>query len=136
MPLRRSRGHPYGQEGRTHHRRGPSGIGQACAVRLAAQGFDVVGASRRTTPDEAWTSLVMDVDDDASVASGIGEVVRDHGGIDAVVTCAGWGLAGPVETTPLDDARAQLDTNFFGTVRVVAAALPEPPRAVRVASCS
>ena len=101
-----------------------SGIGLACAVHLAAQGFDVVGASRRTTPDEAWTSLVMDVDDDASVTAAVDQVVRDHGGIDAVVTCAGWGLAGPVETTPLAEARAQLDTNFFGTVRVVAAALP------------
>jgi NAD(P)-dependent dehydrogenase (short-subunit alcohol dehydrogenase family) len=101
-----------------------SGIGLACAVHLAAQGFAVVGASRRTTAEVAWTSLVMDVDDDASVASVVGQVVRDHGGIDAVVTCAGWGLAGPVETTPVAEARAQLDTNFFGTVRVVAAALP------------
>ena len=51
-------------------------------------------------------------------------MVDDHGGIDAVVTCAGWGLAGPVEDTPVARAQAQLDTNFFGTVRVVAAALP------------
>ena len=48
-----------------------SGIGLACAVHLATRGFDVVGASRRTTPDEAWTSLVMDVDDDASVAAAV-----------------------------------------------------------------
>ena len=101
-----------------------SGIGLACAVHLAAQDYEVVGASRRTTPDEAWTSVVMDVDDDASVAEAVGQGVRDHGGIDAVVTCAGWGLAGPVETTPLAEARAQLDTNFFGTVRVVTSALP------------
>jgi NAD(P)-dependent dehydrogenase (short-subunit alcohol dehydrogenase family) len=101
-----------------------SGIGLACATLLAAQGADVVGASRRTTPDTAWASIAMDVDDDASVTGGVEQVVRDHGGIDAVVTCAGWGLAGPVETTPVAVARAQLDTNFFGTARVVAAALP------------
>jgi NAD(P)-dependent dehydrogenase (short-subunit alcohol dehydrogenase family) len=101
-----------------------SGIGLACAIHLAAQGATVVGASRRTTPDRAWTSVVMDVDDDGSVSDGVARVVEDHGGIDAVVTCAGWGLAGPVETTPLADARAQLETNFFGTVRVVTAALP------------
>ena len=54
-----------------------SGIGLACAVHLAAQDYEVVGASRRTTPDEAWTSVVMDVDDDASVAEAVGQVVRD-----------------------------------------------------------
>ncbi|MFZ0768154.1 MAG: SDR family NAD(P)-dependent oxidoreductase, partial [Acidimicrobiales bacterium] len=41
-----------------------------------------------------------------------------------VVTSAGWGLAGAIEQTPIVDARAQLETNFFGTVRVVRAALP------------
>ena len=66
----------------------------------------------------------MDVDDDTSTTDAVDQVVRDHGGIDAVVTCAGWGLAGSVEQTPMADARAQMETNFFGTVRVVTAALP------------
>jgi NAD(P)-dependent dehydrogenase (short-subunit alcohol dehydrogenase family) len=66
----------------------------------------------------------MDVDDDTSTVDGVHQVVRDHGGIDAVVTCAGWGLAGSVEQTPIADARAQMETNFFGTVRTVQAALP------------
>ncbi len=101
-----------------------SGIGLACAEHLAARGAEVVGASRRTTPDAPWSSIPMDVDDDASVTGAIDQVVRDHGGIDAVVTCAGWGLAGPVETTPIAMARSQVDTNFFGTARVVTAALP------------
>ncbi len=101
-----------------------SGIGRSCAERLAARGCTVVGASRRVDPGEGWTSIAMDVDDDASVASGVAQVVREHGGIDAVVSCAGWGLAGAVEQTPLDQARAQLETNFFGVVRTVTAALP------------
>lgn len=66
----------------------------------------------------------MDVDDDGSVAAGVDAVLGSNGRIDAVLTCAGWGLAGPVETTPLEDARAQVETNFWGTVRVVAAVLP------------
>lgn len=65
----------------------------------------------------------MDVDDDASVATGVDAVVREHGRLDAVVACAGWGLAGAVEQTPIADAKAQLETNFFGAVRVVQAAL-------------
>ena len=101
-----------------------SGIGRACAERLAGRGWTVVGASRRTAPDAGWTSVTMDVDDDASVTDAVDRVVADHGGIDAVVTCAGWGLAGPVEDPPVVRAQAQLDTNFFGTVRVVVGALP------------
>lgn len=58
------------------------------------------------------------------MAAGIAAVVHGHGQLDAVVTAAGYGLSGPVETTALADARAQLETNFWGTVRVVHAALP------------
>jgi NAD(P)-dependent dehydrogenase (short-subunit alcohol dehydrogenase family) len=101
-----------------------SGIGRTCAEHLTDRGFLVVGASRRTTPDVPWPQVVMDVDDDTSTVDGVHQVVRDHGGIDAVVTCAGWGLAGSVEQTPIADARAQMETNFFGTVRTVQAALP------------
>ena len=66
----------------------------------------------------------MDVDDNDSVTQGVASVISDHGQLDAVIACAGWGLAGAVEQTPIADAIAQLDTNFWGTVRVVQAALP------------
>ncbi len=100
-----------------------AGIGRACCDRLAADGWSVTGASRRGTGGEGWAPVVMDVDDDASVDRGVGALAAGSGGLDAVVACAGWGLAGPVEETPLDEARAQLETNFFGAVRVVQAAL-------------
>jgi NAD(P)-dependent dehydrogenase (short-subunit alcohol dehydrogenase family) len=101
-----------------------SGIGLACADHLAARGFSVVGASRRVVDDVRWSQVRMDVDDDRSVTEGVEQVTSEHGRIDGVVTCAGWGLAGAIEQTPLDDARAQFETNFYGTVRVVVAALP------------
>lgn len=101
-----------------------SGIGRRCADLLADRGHLVIGASRRTMPDTSWPQIAMDVDDDASTAAGVGQVVADHGGLDAVVTCAGWGLAGAVEHTPISEARAQMETNFFGSVRTVTAALP------------
>jgi len=101
-----------------------AGIGRATADRLHASGWTVVGASRRGTSSGSWQPLVMDVDDDASVAEGTAGVVAGHGRLDAVVACAGWGLAGSVEQTPIADARDQLETNFWGAVRVVQAALP------------
>jgi NAD(P)-dependent dehydrogenase (short-subunit alcohol dehydrogenase family) len=66
----------------------------------------------------------MDVDDDDSVRTGVGKVVAAHGRLTAVVAGAGWGLAGAVEHTPIDQAKRQLETNFWGVVRVVQAALP------------
>ena len=101
-----------------------AGIGLATADRLHAAGWTVVGASRSGTSPGTWQPLVMDVDDDASVTAGVVAVLGGHGRLDAVVTCAGWGLAGAVEQTPIDDAKDQMETNFWGTVRVVQAALP------------
>ncbi|MDX1510953.1 MAG: SDR family oxidoreductase [Nitriliruptorales bacterium] len=100
-----------------------SGIGLACARRLHETGWQVVGASRRAVPEVPWPHVTMDVDDDGSTAAGATRVL-DDGPLDAVVTCAGWGLAGPVETTSAEDARAQFETNFWGTDRVVRAILP------------
>lgn len=101
-----------------------AGIGLATADRLHAGGWTVVGASRRGTSPGTWRPLVMDVDDDASVTDGMAGVKAEHGRLDAVVACAGWGLAGSVEQTRITDARDQLETNFWGAVRVVQAALP------------
>lgn len=101
-----------------------SGIGAACADRLHGRGWTVLGASRRGTSEGGWSPLVMDVDDDVSVATGVQSVIDSHDRIDAVVCAAGWGLAGPVETTSIQLAREQLETNFWGSVRVVAGVLP------------
>ncbi len=101
-----------------------AGIGRACADRLAGAGWTVYGASRRGTGSDGWMPMVMDVDRDDSVREGVAHVVADRGRLDAVVACAGWGLAGAVEQTPIADAQAQVETNFWGTVRVVAEALP------------
>jgi NAD(P)-dependent dehydrogenase (short-subunit alcohol dehydrogenase family) len=66
----------------------------------------------------------MDVDDDDAVTHGVHGILSTYGKLHAVVACAGWGLAGPAETTPIEDAKAQLESNFWGAVRVVNAVLP------------
>ena len=100
-----------------------AGIGLSVASRLHGRGWVVVGSSRRGTGN-GGTSVVMDVDDDQSVTAGVQGVVVEHGRIDAVVASAGWGLAGAVEQSPITEAKAQLETNFWGAVRVVQAVLP------------
>lgn len=101
-----------------------AGIGKACAEGLHAAGWAVTGASRRGTASDGWTGLVMDVDDDDSVRAGVAAVLAARGRIDALVAAAGWGLAGAVEHSPLGEAKAQLETNFWGCVRVVQQVLP------------
>ncbi len=101
-----------------------AGIGRACAEALHAAGWAVTGASRRGTAPAGCTGLVMDVDDDESVRAGVAGLLAARGRIDALVAAAGWGLAGAVEHSPVTDAMAQMDTNFWGCVRVVQQVLP------------
>jgi NAD(P)-dependent dehydrogenase (short-subunit alcohol dehydrogenase family) len=100
-----------------------AGIGRACAERLDATGWVVVGASRRGSAVGGRTGVVMDVDDDTSVRQGVAGMIDRHGRVDAVVVAAGWGLAGAVEHTTVEEAKAQLETNFWGAVRTVQATL-------------
>jgi len=101
-----------------------AGIGLACANRLHQGGWKVFGASRRGTSPGGWTPLVIDVDLDASVAAGFEQLLGADRHLDAVVACAGWGLAGAAELTPIEQAKEQMETNFWGAVRVVQHALP------------
>lgn len=102
-----------------------SGLGKACCDRLAqTSGNRVYGASRTHTPAQLWRHIPMDVTDDASVAAGIAEIVRQEGRIDTIVHCAGNSLAGPIEDTRIDEAQHQFDTNYFGAVRIIRAVLP------------
>jgi NAD(P)-dependent dehydrogenase (short-subunit alcohol dehydrogenase family) len=105
-----------------------SGIGRACAEHLAARGYRVFGAQRRVPADGATprdvTMLAMDVDSDRSVEEGIRAIHAQAGRLDAVVNNAGSAWMGAVEETSIDEARAQLETNFFGALRVCRAVLP------------
>jgi NAD(P)-dependent dehydrogenase (short-subunit alcohol dehydrogenase family) len=102
-----------------------SGIGQAIARHLAGRGWRVFGTSRHeATGCDGVDMLRMDADEDNSVALAIGAIMEKTGRLDAVVNNAGWALMGPIEDTPIADARAQMETNFFGVLRVCRAALP------------
>lgn len=106
-----------------------SGIGKACAEYLARKGYQVFGTSRHApqNPEMSPTGLTlfrMDVNDDRSVQEGVAFVLQRAGRLDAVVNNAGFGIAGSVEDTSVEEAKAQLETNFFGTFRVCRAVLP------------
>jgi NAD(P)-dependent dehydrogenase (short-subunit alcohol dehydrogenase family) len=102
-----------------------SGFGRITAEHLAAAGMRVFGTSRTVAAEPPpFTPIAMDVDDDGSVADGVAAVLAAAGRIDVVVNNAGISVAGAIEDTSLAEARRQLETNFFGPVRVVQAVLP------------
>jgi NAD(P)-dependent dehydrogenase (short-subunit alcohol dehydrogenase family) len=107
-----------------------SGMGQACARHLARRGYRVFGTSRRRQDDaqEPFEWIQMDVDDDASVRQGVDAVLGRAGRLDVVVNNAAFGIAGAVEDTSIEEAKAQFETCFFGVLRVCRAVLPSMRR--------
>jgi len=102
-----------------------SGIGGETARLLAAGGHRVYGTSRKAAAiDSRVVTVPMDVTDDESVRAGVEQVLSAEHRIDVLVNNAGYSLAGPIEVTTIDEAKQQLDTNFFGAVRVIQAVLP------------
>ena len=110
-----------------------SGIGQAVARQLAERGFVVYALSRRVTEAaeaEAFAGggrihpIACDVNDERSAANALAVAAAGTGSFGILVNCAGYGIAGPVEETSDEDARAQMETNFFGTLRMCRLALP------------
>jgi NAD(P)-dependent dehydrogenase (short-subunit alcohol dehydrogenase family) len=103
-----------------------SGIGLACATHLAGRGYRVYGTSRRASTGHAAgvAMLTADVTDDHSVEQAVAAVLEREGRLDIVVNNAGMGIAGPVENTSIEEAKRQLEVNFFGAFRVCRAVLP------------
>src|SRR5437899_3785996 len=103
-----------------------SGIGQATARLLAERGFTVFGTARKPDPKkrESFTMLALDVRSDDSVRACVEQVVGQAGRLDVLVNNAGYSLTGAAEETSVEEAKAQLETNFFGVVRMVNAVLP------------
>lgn len=103
-----------------------SGIGRVCAAHLHRRGYRVFGTSRQPQAARAdsFEMIQMDVDSDASVGQGIDLIMQKEGRLDVVVNNAGFAIAGAIEDTSIEEAKAQFETNFFGVLRVCRAALP------------
>jgi len=106
-----------------------SGIGAATAVRLAAEGFDVVLGARRADKlaevaracGPSARAVELDVTDDASVDA----FCAQAGDCRVLVNNAGGALGlDPVAGADLDLWQRMWDVNVLGTVRMLRALLP------------
>ncbi len=73
---------------------------------------------------DAVLPLALDVTDADQVKQAVGQAHTHFGRLDVVVNNAGYSLVGTIEEGSEDDVRAVFDANYFGTLRVIQAALP------------
>ena len=110
---------------------GSAGIGRATAEYLMRQGYTVYAASRRGSEnvEDPFSGgriigLCADVTDKNSLDVAVSRIIEEQGELSAVICNAGNGIAGSVEDTSLEEARYQMETNFFGVFNTVQACLP------------
>ena len=106
-----------------------SGIGEATAQRLLADGYLVYAAARRlermqTLGTAGARLLSLDLTDDASIVAAVDTIQRSEGRLDVLVNNAGYGAYGALEDVPLDEGRRQFEVNVFGLARLIQLSTP------------
>ena len=113
-----------------------SGIGAELAWQLSQLGARLtLTARRRELLDELARKitasgklsplvLVGDVTSDEDMHNSVSEAVHAHDKLDVVIANAGFGVVGSFQKLTIDDYRRQFETNVFGLLRTVHAALP------------
>jgi NADP-dependent 3-hydroxy acid dehydrogenase YdfG len=112
-----------------------SGIGEATAIALAAEGAAVAIAARRTDRLEALRAKLegdgarvlavrLDVTQEQSAKAAVEQTVTQLGGLDIVMNNAGLMLLGPIIDADTEDWRRMINTNVLGVMYVTHAALP------------
>ncbi|MEP7358433.1 MAG: SDR family oxidoreductase [Anaerolineales bacterium] len=114
-----------------------TGFGRATALHLAQKGWQVFATVRREadaanlSEEAAATGCDWRLSPalcDITVAEGVEELARTlqerAPRLDALLNNAGTGFAGPLETIPLEDVRAQLEINTVAHLGMIQALLP------------
>jgi len=114
---------------------GGSGIGQACVLRMLAEGARVAAAdiseagladtlAKGGAAAGMLTTVQMDVGDEDSAITGVRQAVGALGGIDTLVNVAGILRSAHFAETTLADFEQVLRVNLVGTFLVTREALP------------
>jgi NAD(P)-dependent dehydrogenase (short-subunit alcohol dehydrogenase family) len=108
------------------------GFGFEWTTAALERGDKVVATARKLDPlreladkyPDRLLPLELDVTNREAVIAAVDQGYEHFGHLDVVVNNAGYGLFGMVEEVSEAQARAQMETNFFGALWVTQAALP------------
>lgn len=111
---------------------GGSGIGRALALLWASQGHTVVISGRRIDKLEETiaqgsgkiVAIPCDVVDENAVRACVVGIISKFGRLDVCVANAGYSVHSLFEDTTPQEWRKQIDTNLFGAIWTIQAALP------------
>jgi NADP-dependent 3-hydroxy acid dehydrogenase YdfG len=116
-----------------------SGIGEATAMALVAEGATVAIAARRRDRLEALAERIgtdhdvlvieTDVTDQSSAQAMVEQTVDQYGRLDTLVNNAGVMLLGPIVDAPIDEWRRMVELNLLGLLYCTHAAVPHLLRA-------
>lgn len=96
----------------------------AAGDRVAATGRSRKALLDRFGEREGLLPLELDVTDETAVDRAVADAIARFGHIDVVLNNAGYGMLGTLEETTMEEFRACVETNFFGTVLVCKAMVP------------
>jgi NAD(P)-dependent dehydrogenase (short-subunit alcohol dehydrogenase family) len=116
-----------------------TGFGRALARALLERGDRAIVTARKLDALAALIephagralALNLDITRENEVEAVVKSALEKFGGIDVLVNNAGCGMVGTVEETPINMARAMMETNFFGTLAMIRAVLPHMIRRKR-----
>ncbi|MBU6324867.1 MAG: SDR family NAD(P)-dependent oxidoreductase [Bacteroidetes bacterium] len=108
------------------------GLGRALAAAVAKEGHIAVGTLRKAEQVAEYEAIcpgftrgiVLDVNQHDAVRQEVQKLLSAYGSVDVLVNNAGYGLFGAIEETDMDEARAQMETNFFGALAMCQALIP------------
>lgn len=108
------------------------GFGKLWAEAFLKRGDKVAATARNIAALEDLSAMYgdhllpiqLDVNNRDQVFNAARQVKEKFGSIDILINNAGYGLFGTVEETSEEQARAQMETNFFGLLWVTQAVLP------------
>lgn len=104
-----------------------SGFGLLVANELHRKGFNVIGTSRN--PEKYASKLpfkmiALDLDSEQSINTFSDRLFKEIGKLDILINNAGFLVSGIAEETPIELGRQQLETNFWGTIKLTNTVLP------------
>jgi NAD(P)-dependent dehydrogenase (short-subunit alcohol dehydrogenase family) len=108
------------------------GLGRNILEAALAAGESVLATARdpgrladlKVTYGERIETFALDVTDAEGAQAAVNQAIKTFGRLDVLVNNAGYGHFVPFEQTSAADFKAQVDTNFYGVVNMVRAALP------------